>query len=155
MIKPPSIQGPYSLVWSGDPALNLPDPGPERDRVLLTAAERGDYSDLILPGQTPTVFQCRRLPQHVREWVNGERVHSSVFNRPLSDGEFFILLFRAALKSIDNWSQKIQWTSFGKDCPTIVHEDTTDAMSTVDHGLLIELAIAVWRKETTGLSPKS
>ncbi len=162
MIKPPSIQSDYSLVWSGDPALNLPDVGPERDRVLQVARETGRWEDLILPGQQPTVFHFRKLPKSTFDWVIGEHQHSSVFKRPLSQMEGYSLFFRAALKSIDNWgSHKVKPTSFGEGCPRIASEETTDAIGAVDPNdpmigaaILGELAQLVWIKETTGISPK-
>ncbi len=164
MIKPPSIQGTYSLVWSGDPALNLPDVGPERDRVLTDARDRGDWSGLIIAGQQPTVFHFRKLPKSVFDWVIGEHTSSSRFKRPLSEDEGYTLLFRAALKSIDNWPgyEKIRPESFGEDCPVIAHESVTNALAAIDPNdptvgasLIGELAILVLRKERSGIGPKS
>lgn len=162
MIKAPTIQGDYSLVWSGDPALNLPDPGEERDRVLTIARETGRWTDLVVTGQAPTVFHFKRLPKSVFDWIIGEHQHSSIYGRPLSQVEGYSLFFRCALKSIENWGEhgKFKPTSMGG--VTMAPESIVDAIGRVDPNdcmigaaILGELAQLVWMRETAGITPKS
>ena len=57
----PSLQGRFSLIWSGDSALQ---PRPEDkdlaaqyDHTLETCRERGDWGPLLKDGDQPTVFR--------------------------------------------------------------------------------------------------
>lgn len=56
---PPSLQSEYGLVYSGDPALDLPADEAERENALRVARETGDWSKLVKPGEQPTVFNVQ------------------------------------------------------------------------------------------------
>lgn len=114
MIKPLSIQGTYTLVFSGDPALDLPSVPTvaddaddkakeaakaavaERDRVLKVARETGNWP--IKPGESPTLFHFDHINGTARDYLDGE-----VQRNKLAPGEFASLIFRLAIRRIDNF----------------------------------------------------
>lgn len=115
MIKLPSLRDDYSVIFSGDPALDLPAVptladdasdeqkadakkiADERERLLKVARETGQWDSLIKPGEKPTVFQMRHLSGSARDYLDGE-----VARKQLAPGEFASLVFRLAIKRIDN-----------------------------------------------------
>lgn len=113
MIKSPSLQSEYTLVFSDDPALDLPQHAAgetdeqakqvdaDRTRILHNARLTGNWP--ILPGQVPTIFHFRNLEASDLTWLDGERESSTEHGRRLSDGEFFVLAIRLALIRIDNF----------------------------------------------------
>ncbi len=171
MIKLPSVQGNYSLVWSGDPALELPstetpEGTAERVRLLTMARDMGRWADITRSGELPTVFQCRRLPKEVFDYVMAERECSSEFNgRKLSDVETYNLFFRAALLSIDNLDgYKVKTIRVSKDSPvTLATHETVNAIgsaidsegSPIGAWIVGEIAQLVFAKETSGIRPLS
>lgn len=167
MIKPPSTQGDYSLVWSGDPALNLPDVGdPERERVLAEMRDTGKWDDRIRDGEKPTIFHVRRLPLDARNYVMGERENSSEFDgRKLSDDETGYLFLRVALRSIENWSgPKVRIARVSEDSEiTAATVESLNALGAVadaegrnvGKSIVDELAFLVFSKEMSGLRPLS
>lgn len=101
MIKAPSLQTGFALVWSKDPALKLPEDPAEAERVLAIGRDTGNYP--IADGQQPSVFHFEALSRHELGWWDGERRHSSIYGRPLSPIEANDLLVRIALRRVDNF----------------------------------------------------
>jgi len=60
-IKAPSLQSDYSLIFSGDDALKLPEDETEREHALTVARDTGRWDDLLVPGAKPTIFDVRPL----------------------------------------------------------------------------------------------
>jgi len=114
VIKAPSIQHEYTLVWSGDPALSLPEDAEEAARVLRLARETGDWSPLIIEGQQPTLFHLKDPTRTELAWWDGERSHSALLERPLSALEASDLILRIALRSVDNFGKhKVSRKQYG------------------------------------------
>lgn len=105
MIKPQSVQREYTLIFSGDPALVLPEDEEARDRLLKQARETGDWAPLIAEGQEPTLFHFRDLTRTEVGWWDGERSHSSRHDRPLSALEASDLALRIALRGVVNFGK--------------------------------------------------
>lgn len=69
MIRPPSLVKEYTWIWSKDPALDAPDDSATEDVLkawadrLQRARETGNYDGLIRPGEKPTLFGLRLVPQ--------------------------------------------------------------------------------------------
>ena len=103
MIKAPSIQHEYTLVWSGDPALSLPEDPTERARVLDDVRLRGDWPSITVEGQQPTLFHFKDLTRAEFGWWDGERSNSARLGRPLGALEASDLVLRLALRSVDNF----------------------------------------------------
>lgn len=117
MIKLPSLQTGYTLVWSGDPALDLPTAPDdasdderkavaiERERLLRIARQTGNWP--IRPGEQPTVFHFRNLSRSDLTWLTGETSYSTEHtvngqSRPLSVHESNDLMLRLALEKVEN-----------------------------------------------------
>lgn len=121
MIKPPSLQSTYTLVWSNDPALELPvhadDPAlsaddnaaasaetdKERARLLRVARATGNWSAITKPGEQPTVFHFQNLSRSEWSWAEGE-----INRRRLGALESNDLMFLIALRRIDNFDCKVE-----------------------------------------------
>lgn len=114
MITPPSLQNEYTLCFSGDPALDLPEvpeidrdtAGAERvaevdkliaarDAKLKVARETGNWP--IRPGQRATLFRFKPVGGSAVRWWFGESQRQR-----LSAVEDIELMFRLALSGIDN-----------------------------------------------------
>lgn len=98
MIKPPSLVSDYSFIYSGDPALVLPEDAEQRKHALDVARETGNWQPLLGPGDPPTVFTLRPLSGSVYDWWLGE-----VARRRLVTAEAQALIVRLALIKVDNF----------------------------------------------------
>lgn len=116
MLKAPSLQTGYTLVFSGDPALNLPaipaalpsdasaEQVAERDAViadrqnqLRVARETGRWDKLCIAGERPTLFHLKPLSGSTYTWLASE-----ADRRELRPAETMELALRLALDSIEN-----------------------------------------------------
>jgi len=97
VIKPPSLQSERSLIYSGDPALSLPEDPAERQRLLELARETGRWQDLIAEGQQPTTFDVKPLTGSEFDYWCGE-----VRRRNLIDQEAAALAVRLAIRKVGN-----------------------------------------------------
>lgn len=114
MFKGPSYQNDYSLCSAYDGALDLPDV-PRIDRNTATSDEVAAADEIIKDraaklktardtgvfpikqGQKPTTFTFRQVPQSSANWWLGE-----IERNRWSEVEGYELLFRLAVKSVDN-----------------------------------------------------
>ncbi len=107
MIKSPSIQHEFSLVWSGDPALSLPEKtdenAEERTRIIEAAQATGVWP--IAEGQQPTLFHFKDPSRTDLGWWDGERTFSAKLQRPLSSIEASDLILRLTLRGVDNFGK--------------------------------------------------
>lgn len=109
MLKPRSLQSEYSLIWSLDPALQLPDDDEEKANALRVARETGKWQDLIRQGESPTLFQVRPVPGSSISWWLGE-----VQRENLTTLESCELALRLALRGVTNFGDA--------KVTTLVHE---------------------------------
>jgi hypothetical protein len=113
----PSLQGRFSLVFSGDPALqprpdDLPaDAGKEDaaervkaqekyDHDLTVCRETGNWQTLIVPGVPATLFTFE-IPKGEKR-----RALIDMFSTLMAEGKSTVAasrLFRGALKDVTNW----------------------------------------------------
>jgi hypothetical protein len=100
MIKPPSLSAEQTLIYSGDPALNLPEDPAERDRVLDLARETGQWQSILKEGEPPTLFHCRPLYGTLWDWLLGE-----INRRNLVQVEAAALALGLALLRVENFGQ--------------------------------------------------
>lgn len=115
MLRPPSLQAGFDLVFSGDPALDLPDVpkldpatatadelatrdhiAAERTQKLKVARERGNWAAITKPGQKPTVFKFEPVGGSAVRWWQGESERHR-----LTTMEDIELIFRLALVEVD------------------------------------------------------
>jgi hypothetical protein len=94
MLAPPSLQNNYSLCFSGDPALELPEAEDAKILALKNARERGQWP--VKQGEKVTHFHFRQVGGSAVRWWYGESQRQSL--SPLEDIE---LMFRLALVSVD------------------------------------------------------
>ncbi len=97
MIKAPSIQAVQSLIYSGDPALKLPEDDAEKARLINLARETGDWSGLIGEGQTPTTFDIKPMTGTAREWL-----YRWIANEKPTELEIAALALRLSLRKVTN-----------------------------------------------------
>lgn len=157
MLRPPSLQHEYTLIFSGDPALVLPEDPEERANALRVARETGKWDALIQAGQQPTMFHVRPLPQSTFRWLIGEATR-----RNLQGFEMTILALRLALRRIDNFgthSGKVQLEK--NDEQQLAKIDVIDALFNVDpddvdvgRRVVDELGTEILRRAGDGISPK-
>lgn len=106
MIRPPSIQKEYTLIYSDDPALDLPSDADEKERVLKVARETGKWP--VREGEKATVFTFTPLDGVVQTYIYGE-----IGRRNLNHAEIAELIFRYALRRVDNFGN--EKVTFEKD----------------------------------------
>ena len=95
MIKAPSLVATSTLLYSGDPAMSLPEEPAERERVLELARETGRWSDLYAEGKTPIAFDVRTMTGTAYEWLCGESAR-----RALTLPEVAALALRLSLRNV-------------------------------------------------------
>ena len=95
MLAPPSLQSEYALVYSGDPALNLPADEAERANALRIARETGRWAAITHAGQEPTVFLFRPIHGVARTWMANQARAKSLAPEAVIE-----LVFRLALASV-------------------------------------------------------
>jgi len=118
--RPPSLQREYDDFWSGDPAI-IPSPDGEpdysvwRDRIAR-ARETGDWTDVLVAGETPTKFTLRPITAHqfalLVDYANG---HAAALVNELA--------FRLAFVRVSNLGANADLEyeahpEFGKLCTT-------------------------------------
>jgi hypothetical protein len=151
VIKPPSLVHEYDLIYSGDPALALPEDLEARKRAFDTAVETGDWRPLLGGTSEPTVFTLRPLTGSQYDWWYGETQR-----RQLSNPESAALILRLALRGVKNFGAfKVEPVNV--DGQQLAKTDIVDAIYSVPDGRLIvmELAGIVIERATTAPRPKS
>lgn len=157
MIKPPSLVADYTLIYSGDPALKLPEDPDERAKALEVAWETGRWDDLILAGETPTLFEVRHLTASALQWWRGEIENSSIYKRRLSPEELSSLVLRLAMRRVVNLGDyKIKHERIGTI--TLATSELIDAIGASAReeamNVIAELAHIVVRRSEASPSPK-
>lgn len=148
MFKPKSLVSEYTLIYSGDPALDLPTDEAQRDAVLKSARETGKYP--IKSGEHATVFRVRPIPGTSYSWFTAE-----VRRKDLSGLEMFELAFRLALKSIDNFGD-VKVKRIKVDGHELATREVLDALYTlgdVGRSIVAELGAIVTEHAADGISP--
>ena len=153
MIKAPSIQHEFTLVFSGDPALSLPEDPDERARVLKVARETGNWAPLIIDGQQPTLFHFKDLTRSEFGWWDGERCHSARLGRPLGALEASDLVLRLALRTVDNFGKhKVSRKQHGP--VWLADSDIINALNEeAGSGPLVEFAEIVLERAASPIRP--
>lgn len=155
MITPVTRPAHYFLVWSRDPALELPADDEERRKALSQARETGDWEPLIKPGEKPTLFKCRHLDRDVLwEW---DQYRDKNGNDKSATLKGWSLLVRAALEDVHNFG--------GVKLPKRVKDHETQLMvvpatfltnfsGDIVDVLVLELGMAILEREHA-TAPKS
>jgi len=155
MIKPPSQQFEYTLIFSGDPSLNLPSDRAARDKALEVARETGQWSAILHTGEVPTIFTVRPISGALLDWVISEGRR-----RDLSEAELHVLALRAALTKVEGFGDnRVGTESAGHEgefrVATMKIVDALYAIDGIGRAVVQELGGIVWRRAIEGLRPKS
>jgi hypothetical protein len=153
VIKPPSLVSDYSFIYSGDPALLLPEDPEQRKHALEVARETGNWLSLLGPGDPPTVFTLRPLSGSVYDWWLGE-----VTRQRLVNAEAASLIVRLALVKVDNFgAHKVERVKV--DGIWLAKVDIIDAIYSEAGGagraVIDELASEIIDRATKAPRPKS
>ncbi len=97
MIGLPSLCTEQGLIYSGDPALKVIEDADESERLHNLARETGRWSDLIVDGQEPTVFNVKTMTGTAYDWLCREMV-----NEKLIEPQIAALALRLSLRSVVN-----------------------------------------------------
>lgn len=166
MFKPGSNQRDYSLCSQYDDALDLSDI-PElsddaddaaraaRDAViadrihrLKVAHQTSDFSSLVKPGQKPMIFHFRHIRGDAVDWWHGLDV---------GDLSKEAMLFRLAIKSVENFDIKLKFIDADGEVPRRLHADSLAEIYAMGNGIgrhvVRELADIIARKTFMGVDP--
>jgi hypothetical protein len=174
MLRLPSLQHEFSLVFSEDPALDLPELGElapnapaeevaarqerakERSHKLKVARETGRWDAITRPGDKPTTFSFRALRGTTLTWLHAEQSREK-----MSDEELYELAFRLALTSIDNLDGfELQFEPIGDR--KALHRSCVDRLYAIGqpigqpmlgHRLVYELGMFVMERAIQGVPP--
>lgn len=157
MFRAPSLQHEYTLVFSGDPALSLPEDEKERENALRVARETGAWHSLCHASQLPTLFKLRPLPHSAYEWLIGESVR-----RNLTMPELCTLAVRLALRGVDNFDG-LEFGTVRDGEHVLAKSSVTDTIADVGREIgdpnlgkkvIAELGSEIMRRAQEGISPK-
>jgi hypothetical protein len=125
VLKPASLQGEYSLIYSGDPSLDLPDDETERARLVRHAQRTGQWP--LRAGSEPTVFHLRPMTGTMLDWWHGETVR-----RNLAGYELASLALRMTLVRIDNFGGHKVAHVKNDDGVALATDASIDALYSID-----------------------
>jgi hypothetical protein len=153
MIKAPSLQNDYAFIFSGDPALVLPEDPEQRKHALDVARETGNWQPLLGQGDPPTVFTLRPLKGSEYDWWAGECARQRLVN-----AEAAALVVRLALVKVDNFgAHKVERVKV--DGISLAKVDIIDAIYAEAGGagraVILEIADEVIDRATKAPRPKS
>lgn len=145
--RPPSNQSTFDMFWSGDPAFVQGD-GKEHEKKLEIARETGDWSGLIIQGQTPTKFVSRQIPGELKR-----RILDRYQAGKLGPYELDALLLRMAIVDVIGLGDfKLKFT-MSDEWGKIASADLTNALDACAPGAVTELSLQVFNR-MMGLSGK-
>jgi hypothetical protein len=156
MIKPPSQQLEYTLIFSGDPSLVLPSDQAERAKALEVARETGQWAPLIRSGEQPTLFHVRPVHGMLLDWLLGE-----MRRRSLIAAETNVLALRLALRRVEGLGEhKVELERIGAgvgnyDMATTAIVEALYSIEGIGNQVVQELGDYVFGRALGGLRPKS
>jgi hypothetical protein len=156
VIKAPSSQHEYSLIYSGDTALKLPEDEESKAHALKVARDTGDWTRLIdASNGQPTVFHCAQITRTQRDWIIGEVAQSSTLNRPMHGVEMDALVLRVALRKIDNFgAHKVVRLQNRATGIWLAKTEILDAIhDEAGPDVIPELAEAIWERAANLIRP--
>lgn len=174
MFRPQSLHEEFSLVFSGDPGLELPEVPEipkegateqqvllrdhalqERLTVLRVARETGRWP--VKSGSEVTVFRMRSIHGTKLTWLRGEALRLN-----LSSDEGFELAFRLAIKAIENFG-KLELKFDSERGQKLMTLDSLDELYSIGRdigapllgrSIVMELGNLVMDRAIAGVPPK-
>ena len=142
--RPPSNQNTYDEFWSGDQAFNHDD-----ERKFGIARETGDWSSLLIEGQTPTKFVLRQIPGDVKRRILDQFSASKIGGYELDS-----LLLRLAVVDVVNLGDFRLKFTVSEDWGKLSTHDLPNLLDEYAPGCVAELGLLIYRR-MMGLSGKS
>jgi hypothetical protein len=161
MLLAPSVQTETGLVFSGDPALNLPADPTARENALRIARETGMWTPITHVGQDPAIFWFAPIHGVARTFLQNEirRRH------PMTDDLIIELAFRLGLRRVSGvhlegggtLTLQLGVNEAGLPWVTVASMDQLYSIGSGNVGreLVAELGEVVFQKAMQGVSPKS
>jgi hypothetical protein len=150
MLRLPSNQREYDDYWSGDPAFHQPDKNDEaavkeHAEKVRRARQTGDWSSLLIEGETPTKFIMRPIKGHQWRWLIDESQRQD--EHKMGGGLFMQLMFRCACVSVKNLGipvneKQVKHPDLGMIAPV----DIPDTLDAIDSAIVTELADAAFAR---------
>lgn len=151
MLRLPSNQKEYDTYWSGDPAFHQPAAdASEEDRAehaakVKRAQETGDWSPLLIEGETPTKFVMRPIDGNQWRWLVDESSRDDQFK--MGAAIFWSLMFRCAIVRVVNLGMKVSDTPVKHaKLGMIAPQDIPNLLDTIDASIVTELAGAAFER---------
>lgn len=171
----PSLQKPYHLCSSLDPALDLPripaladDASPEdvkhrdalvaeRDTKYQNACDSGNWSAYCKPGETPTLFKCRNIHGPTMIWLQGEIRRKQMIETELAEMAFRLGVFDCDIKGITLDFEVV-------DGHRRITEDSMQEFYSIGRNegdvalgpaVVFEIGSQIWARALQGVPPKS
>ncbi len=176
MIKSSATLGNYTLVFSGDPSLDLPTFTPcgscsstpcadcapkadevskERERMLTLARETGNWEPIVKEGEVPTVFHFRPLTGTAYQWWAGQTSRNQLIGV-----ESASLALRLGITDVKNFGKHEVKRFRNDDGQELANTKIIDAIyaeagATVGVDIVVELGTIVVDRARAGISPLS
>lgn len=143
MLRLPSNQREYDEYWSGDPAFHQPadsdEARAEHAAKIKRARETGDWSPLLIDGETPTKFVMRPIKGDQWRWLVDEATRED--EHRMGPALFNQLMFRCAVVSVKNLGMKVNEDQVRhKKLGMIAPKDIPDVLDSIDASIVTELA---------------
>ncbi len=165
MLRPSSVQKPYDLFFSGDPALRQPPDLPsdataeqvtehakaleEHRRTVELARKTSDWTALIIPGQAPTRFGFRVIPSELRRRLFDRLGRTDAEGNASASItlDWIQLAFRAALVDVTNLGD-VQVKQVKHELGMLASPAITDVLDSIDPQIVNELGMIAWERST-------
>lgn len=154
MLKPLSAQKPFDTYYSGDPAIfQLDATSTDEERAEYVhkyklARQSGNWTGLIVDGQTPTRFTFRIIPGDLRRKLY-DRLPKDQDGNTTGDSssEWWTLVFRCAITEIANCGElKVERVRDNDLGAVIATPDVTNALDEITPFIVNELGRYAWER---------
>jgi hypothetical protein len=158
VIKPPSLQRPFTLIFSGDPALELPTDEKERAKALEVARDTGNWSALLkVGGEPPTLFEIIPMTATAKHWLGQLQLEQGI-----TQIQICALAFRLSIKKIESFGDfKLRFEERSLDSGdkiTLATADVIDELGKLGpagESIMIEIGTLALLRAAQGVPPKS
>lgn len=171
MIRPPSLYKDVTDFFTGDSAIVQPPPLPADDATeeqvaefkeavkqyfaaITSAKETGDWTAVVVAGQTPTKFVMGQVDRNVWRALLDRATLKPDNPRYIGEVVTNALLFRLSIRSIVGFDKKIErepdphWDGW-----VMAKADIIQALDDIDPRIVGEIGAGVFRR-LQGISPK-
>jgi hypothetical protein len=152
-VRAPSNQKPYDDFWSGDSAFIQPAEDAESIAAhsvkVKRSRETGDWSELVVPGRTPTKFVMQAIKGEQIRWIY-DRNRCSDAAKEMGTAIAWALCFRCAIVEVVNLPIEFKVTFV--DDPNlgrIADTNIVNLLDAADPSIVTELGLAAFVRART------